>query len=160
VCTGRSRCEKENMCSIQRKKPDLIKSGEGRAAVVSLNDCLACSGCVTTAEAVLVSQQSTEEVKRRLADTAYRWRVISVSPQTLAAMSVRYGVESVAEVYCRLVAFLRVRVGGQARSGSRHRGGTQCCRVYCAVCWVRYCGGHDVWYVHCIGGDERRGVGQ
>ena len=36
-------------------KPDLIKTkGEGVTAQVSLADCLACSGCVTSAETVLI----------------------------------------------------------------------------------------------------------
>ena len=50
-------------------KPDLIRSVTSNApalggasqrtkATVSLNDCLACSGCVTSAETVLINQQS------------------------------------------------------------------------------------------------------
>lgn len=31
---------------------------------ISLNDCLACSGCITSAETVLVTQQSQEEMLR------------------------------------------------------------------------------------------------
>ena len=45
-------------------KPNLIKStGEGvtKIAAVSLQDCLACSGCVTSAETVLIQQHSTDE---------------------------------------------------------------------------------------------------
>ena len=33
-----------------------------KTASVSLNDCLACSGCVTSAETVLITQQSTQEL--------------------------------------------------------------------------------------------------
>ena len=44
-------------------QPDLIRSsgaaGGRTKATVSLSDCLACSGCVTSAEAVLVTQQSS-----------------------------------------------------------------------------------------------------
>ncbi|KAF4792030.1 Cytosolic Fe-S cluster assembly factor NARFL [Turdus rufiventris] len=36
-------------------------------AKISLNDCLACSGCITSAESVLVSQQSHEELCKLLA---------------------------------------------------------------------------------------------
>lgn len=32
-----------------------------KTATVSLNDCLACSGCITSAETVLITQQSTQE---------------------------------------------------------------------------------------------------
>ena len=36
-------------------RPDLIKaSKESQTAKVSLSDCLACSGCVTSAETVLI----------------------------------------------------------------------------------------------------------
>jgi iron only hydrogenase large subunit-like protein len=43
-------------------RPDLIKSkGENKIAQVTLQDCLACSGCVTSAEAVLIQQHSVEE---------------------------------------------------------------------------------------------------
>lgn len=38
----------------QKVKPDLIKSGADKIASVSLTDCLACSGCVTSAETVLI----------------------------------------------------------------------------------------------------------
>jgi hypothetical protein len=31
---------------------------------ISLSDCLACSGCITSAESVLVTQQSQEEILR------------------------------------------------------------------------------------------------
>ena len=43
-------------------KPDLIKtSKESSVASVSLSDCLACSGCVTSAETVLIQMHSIEE---------------------------------------------------------------------------------------------------
>ena len=43
-------------------QPDLIKTvgGAGTAARVSLSDCLACSGCVTSAETVLVQNHSSD----------------------------------------------------------------------------------------------------
>lgn len=34
------------------------------AAEISLNDCLACSGCVTSAESVLITMQSHQEVRK------------------------------------------------------------------------------------------------
>lgn len=36
------------------------------AAEISLNDCLACSGCVTSAESVLIGMQSVDEIRRVL----------------------------------------------------------------------------------------------
>ncbi len=38
----------------QRRRPDLIKSTTKQTATVTLNDCLACSGCITSAETVLI----------------------------------------------------------------------------------------------------------
>lgn len=35
-------------------------------AKISLDDCLACSGCVTSAETVLITQQSHEELRKVL----------------------------------------------------------------------------------------------
>ncbi|KAM4820060.1 cytosolic iron-sulfur assembly component 3 [Thomomys bottae] len=64
-------------------------------AKVSLNDCLACSGCVTSAETVLITQQSHEELRRvlRANKTAVpgqqRLVVVSVSPQSTASLAVR-----------------------------------------------------------------------
>lgn len=86
-----------------------------QAAQISLTDCLACSGCVTSAEAVLVSLQSHLEVVNAL--SSYRsvqprqlhanglgngvnWAieddgmvfVASVSPQSRASLAAAYGV--------------------------------------------------------------------
>lgn len=48
-------------------RPDLIRTATGasgeKKAQVSLNDCLACSGCVTSAEAVLITAQSTTKLR-------------------------------------------------------------------------------------------------
>jgi iron only hydrogenase large subunit-like protein len=44
-----------------QKKPDLIKSTADKIGQVTLQDCLACSGCVTSAETVLIQQHSVEE---------------------------------------------------------------------------------------------------
>ncbi|KUJ07943.1 cytosolic Fe-S cluster assembly factor NAR1 [Mollisia scopiformis] len=81
-------------------------------AEISLTDCLACSGCVTSAEAVLVSMQSHAEVLSELdsapalrlrANTAGnigienledggRIYVASVSPQSRASIAATFGV--------------------------------------------------------------------
>ncbi|XP_056358889.1 cytosolic iron-sulfur assembly component 3 isoform X3 [Oenanthe melanoleuca] len=64
-------------------------------AKISLNDCLACSGCITSAESVLVSQQSHEELCKLLAlnkaAAAHEQKlvVVSVSPQSRASLAAR-----------------------------------------------------------------------
>lgn len=43
----------------------VTQSGEEKKlqkAQITLNDCLACSGCITSAESVLITQQSQEEL--------------------------------------------------------------------------------------------------
>uniref|UniRef100_A0A5F8ABS3 Cytosolic iron-sulfur assembly component 3 n=1 Tax=Macaca mulatta TaxID=9544 RepID=A0A5F8ABS3_MACMU len=65
-------------------------------AKVSLNDCLACSGCITSAETVLITQQSHEELKKVLdankmaAPSQQRLVVVSVSPQSRASLAARF----------------------------------------------------------------------
>ncbi|KZT57750.1 hypothetical protein CALCODRAFT_404807, partial [Calocera cornea HHB12733] len=62
-------------------------------AQISLNDCLACSGCVTSAESVLITLQSHEEVVDFLSTNPppsapdHRIPILSISPQSLASLS-------------------------------------------------------------------------
>lgn len=69
-------------------KPDLIKKTSTNTAQVSLSDCLACSGCVTSAETVLIEQQSTGEFLSSLKDSSkYDHFVVTISTQTLASLA-------------------------------------------------------------------------
>ena len=63
-----------------------------KPAEISLTDCLACSGCVTSAEAVLVSLQSHAEVLDVLDEPGNRLYVASVSPQVRASIAATYKV--------------------------------------------------------------------
>lgn len=65
---------------------------EHKPAEISLTDCLACSGCVTSAEAVLVSLQSHAEVLSSLDEPGDRIFVASVSPQVRASIAATYNV--------------------------------------------------------------------
>ena len=65
---------------------------EHKPAEISLTDCLACSGCVTSAEAVLVSLQSHAEVLHSLDEPGDRLYVASVSPQVRASIAATYKV--------------------------------------------------------------------
>ena len=53
-----------------KKRPNLIKAGADKIAQISLQDCLACSGCVTSAETVLIQQHSTAEFMKLFEDPA------------------------------------------------------------------------------------------
>ncbi|CAM9265642.1 unnamed protein product [Ectocarpus sp. 12 AP-2014] len=88
-------------------KPDLIRASNTQTAKVSLDDCLACSGCVTSAETVLITQQSTGKLREAV---AYSVVVASITPQARASLADRFGL-SPAETHARLLAFLRERHG-------------------------------------------------
>ncbi|KAL0893550.1 hypothetical protein ABMA27_013740 [Loxostege sticticalis] len=67
---------------------------------ITLADCLACSGCITSAESVLVTRQSQEELLRVFSERKYTDNkgvtknvslvVISLSPQPLLSLATRY----------------------------------------------------------------------
>ncbi|KAI8476839.1 MAG: iron hydrogenase [Monoraphidium minutum] len=78
---------------------------------VSLNDCLACSGCVTSAETVLLESQSVAELAAQLMEPGVAV-VITVSPQSRASLAALHGLTA-ADVQARLTTALR-RIGAAA----------------------------------------------
>jgi iron only hydrogenase large subunit-like protein len=87
-------------------RPDLIKTTERKTAKVTLNDCLACSGCVTSAEAVLITQQSSLEFRTHVTSGRYARIVVSLSPQAIASIAARFDV-TCGVAYRRLAAYFR-----------------------------------------------------
>ncbi|KFV61373.1 Cytosolic Fe-S cluster assembly factor NARFL, partial [Dryobates pubescens] len=93
-------------------------------AKISLDDCLACSGCITSAESVLITQQSHEELCRVLAankSAAPREQklvVVSVSPQSRASLAARCQM-GVLETAKKLTAFLK-SLGKCGAAGVHH----------------------------------------
>ncbi|KAM6407417.1 cytosolic iron-sulfur assembly component 3 isoform 1-T1 [Rhynochetos jubatus] len=81
-------------------------------AKITLNDCLACSGCITSAESVLITQQSHEELCKTLtsnkaaAPSEQKLVVVSVSPQSRASLAARCKM-GVVETAKKLTAFLK-----------------------------------------------------
>lgn len=89
---------------------DLIKSkvtDTRRVATVSLNDCLACSGCVTSAEAVLVQEQSVDKfvqmISGPLANTSI---IVQISPNSTASIAEFLGM-SPKDLFLRMAAVLK-----------------------------------------------------
>ncbi|BGO94448.1 hypothetical protein NBRC10512_001136 [Rhodotorula toruloides] len=72
------------------KGKDGEKGKKLKKAEITLNDCLACSGCITSAESVLVSMQSHEEVYRVLREQPDLTPILSVSPQSVASLAALY----------------------------------------------------------------------
>lgn len=60
---------------------------------VTLHDCLACSGCVTSAETVLLEHQSVEELLAKLRDPDTHV-VVSISPQSRASLGLYHGLST------------------------------------------------------------------
>lgn len=84
-----------------------------KRAAITLNDCLACSGCITSAESVLITQQSQEELYNVLAKNAdqkdekdKKLVVVSISPQSRVSISARYKM-SQQETAEKLVGFFK-----------------------------------------------------
>ncbi|GAX82236.1 hypothetical protein CEUSTIGMA_g9664.t1 [Chlamydomonas eustigma] len=81
----------------------------GQAVKVTLHDCLACSGCVTSAETVLLESQSGQEVMKKLREAAEAQVgsasapvvIVSLAPQSVAALTALYNM-SPTEAYARL----------------------------------------------------------
>ena len=99
-------------------------------AKINLDDCLACSGCITSAESVLVSSQGKEEVYKALNrpefcrllkekehltdniddDKSYDFVLASVSPQTKASFAAKFDL-SYSEASKRIEHFLSKILG-------------------------------------------------
>ncbi|KAG1737639.1 iron hydrogenase [Suillus lakei] len=78
-------------------------------AQISLNDCLACSGCITSAESVLITLQSHTEVLNFLdsnpsvSTPGHKIPVLSIAPQSLASLAASLSSSSGSPVSLRQV---------------------------------------------------------
>ncbi|ORC90451.1 putative hydrogenase [Trypanosoma theileri] len=64
------------------------------AVKITLQDCLACSGCVTTAEAILVSSQSREEILKVRNTDITRPFLVSISDQSASSIAAYLNIET------------------------------------------------------------------
>jgi len=85
---------------IEVVRPNLIKKTADEKATVSLSDCLACSGCVTSAETVLLQEQSTDEFIRRCrggngnGNKVCLLKIVSISPESLVSLAHHFNLTS------------------------------------------------------------------
>ena len=93
---------------VLRFEGDEENDGAGKPAVarVTLNDCLACSGCVTSAETVLVAQQSVAEFLRAVGAGEHALVLLSMSAAARAAIAVHCGL-GLRETFGRLSGFFK-----------------------------------------------------
>ena len=103
-CAGTLESERRGACRADQTEITIdggtvYEQGRERTrletAQISLNDCLACSGCVTSAETVLIGTQSIDQVTDALRHMPRdcgggRIAVASISPQSLASLALRY----------------------------------------------------------------------
>lgn len=79
-----------------------------KVSEISLSDCLACSGCITSAESVLVQQQNYEELFKIINEAktskSSKEVVVSLSLQSIAALAHKYEIDS-QEAAERLASF-------------------------------------------------------
>eukprot|EP01117_Protostelium_nocturnum_P014069 TRINITY_DN5315_c0_g1_i2.p1 TRINITY_DN5315_c0_g1~~TRINITY_DN5315_c0_g1_i2.p1 ORF type:complete len:485 (-),score=169.56 TRINITY_DN5315_c0_g1_i2:14-1468(-) len=88
------------------------------SAKITLNDCLACSGCVTSAETVLITAQSTKEFlsnckvneKNESNELNRKTIVVSISPQSRASLAVHFGLSSIS-THKKLTTLLKKELG-------------------------------------------------
>lgn len=105
-CIKPTKVEKSQGVRLNKKRPKIKLADDGSytevnssstepvktlpKAEVSLSDCLACSGCVTSAETILVQQHSHEELLKVLKENETgikSYVVITVSPQSRASLA-------------------------------------------------------------------------
>ncbi|XP_011686464.1 PREDICTED: probable cytosolic Fe-S cluster assembly factor CPIJ010948 isoform X1 [Wasmannia auropunctata] len=88
---------------------------------ITLADCLACSGCITSAESVLVTQQSREELLRvfqekvahqNIGSTDSKYIIVSLSVQPVLSLAQRYELTP-EQALCKLAGFF-YRLGADA----------------------------------------------
>nr|CCC94119.1 putative iron-containing hydrogenase [Trypanosoma congolense IL3000] len=63
------------------------------AVKITLQDCLACSGCVTTAETILITSQSRDELLRERSAEPTRPFLVSISDQSAASIAAFLGID-------------------------------------------------------------------
>eukprot|EP00055_Hartaetosiga_balthica_P008713 m.33319 g.33319 ORF g.33319 m.33319 type:complete len:494 (+) comp6442_c0_seq1:72-1553(+) len=74
---------------------ELLKDGSKQQlekATITLNDCLACSGCVTSAETVLIEMQNHKELEKILNNKDGQIICACMSQQSYASLAVRYSL--------------------------------------------------------------------
>ena len=93
---------------VLRFEGDEENDGAGKPAVarVTLNDCLACSGCVTSAETVLGAQQGVAEFLRAVGAGEHALVLLSMSAAARAAIAVHCGL-GLRETFGRLSGFFK-----------------------------------------------------
>lgn len=91
----------------KQEKPesiDINKQSQTETVKISLKDCLACSGCITSAETVMLEKQSLDEFLYHV--NSEKAVIVSLSPQSRASLSAYFNV-SPSQVLKKLTSFFK-----------------------------------------------------
>ncbi|KAL9237899.1 hypothetical protein vseg_012394 [Gypsophila vaccaria] len=89
---------------ISRNEVTINPTVESKPVKISLKDCLACSGCVTSAETVMLEKQSIDEFLSSI--NQGKAVIVSISPQSRASLAVHFGLSPV-QVFKKLTTFFK-----------------------------------------------------
>ncbi|XP_027185315.1 protein NAR1 [Coffea eugenioides] len=81
-----------------------VKPVETEPVKISLKDCLACSGCITSAETVMLEKQSLDEFLSNINEG--KAVIVSVSPQSRASLAVHFGLSPL-QVFKKLTTLFK-----------------------------------------------------
>lgn len=104
VVSLKSNSNRINKSENVGKAGALSKPVQTEPVKISLKDCLACSGCITSAETVMLEKQSLDEFLSNLEKG--RTVIVSLSPQSRAALAVHYGLSSL-QVFRKLTTLFK-----------------------------------------------------
>lgn len=90
--------------NLQEEVVPAAKSLNTDPVKISLKDCLACSGCITSAETVMLEKQSTDEFLSAIRRGSAI--IVSISPQSRASLAAHFGLTSL-QVFRKLTTFFK-----------------------------------------------------
>jgi len=88
-----------------------VETSEKGVAKLTLDNCLACSGCITSAETVLVESQSMAVLLEDL-QASERTLIVTISPHAVASFAMKFEI-SLYESLCRLSGFFKTNLNAE-----------------------------------------------
>lgn len=90
--------------------PTEQKTAQAAVAKVTVSDCLSCSGCVTSAETVLLSTENLDMIRtfirKRLSENPSKFAIATLSQQSVASIAVHYKI-SLSSAARKIATFLK-----------------------------------------------------
>jgi len=80
------------------------QKSENKKATISLSDCLACTGCLTSSEEIILSSQGIDQLKQILIPPLKICPFVSISSQVISSFSLYYKI-SMEQTFCKFVKF-------------------------------------------------------